>query len=941
MDNAEAWELVICGAVKEHFLVSIEDPHNCTVEELKEKIEAKTNISHRDQILYFGRTVLEELTKKLCEYEGIKDGMPIYLMQSSIVIEVTRPEDGRTEEIYIPRNELKSWTIKMVRESVCRKFEMDVKCNHNLINGEKVIKREDDKMKVTECPEMREGCILIFTEPWVLVVCGDVNEHLSVSIEDSHNCTVKKLKEKIEANTKISHRDQILYCGETELSDLTKKIRKYEGLKNGMPLYLAQSNFVIKVTRPDDGRMEEISIPRNELESWTVKKVRESVCDKFEFDVECDHYLISGAKVIERKDDEKSIMEYPEMEEGCIFTPLKKLHKAVTSYSNGKLYHTPLNITEQFLTDAVHKGHPPFLYTKATWKLNICGDIEEEMDIDNAQNCTINDLKQKVQDKTHILVSNQTLYCEKEKLEHNDQKSLYVYPRLKNGAHITLRDRQNLTWQLEICGDVEVSVDIEDAHSCTVKELMVKVQQKTDIHVSEFTLYCGTTKLKYDDTNRIYVYPDLKNNVSLTLKKAWVLVICGDISDPFTLDIEDPKTCTVNDLKKKIQEEKSIPVSEQTLYCGKEELKQENDKHLHQYEDKGLKSGIAVCVKRSSIVITAQCTDNNGEVTATSSEIDGKVKVFIPRSQLESWTVRRVRECICHKFGFPVETKHYLISGKTVLKDDNKKITEYLVKNDDCSYEDTTLTFTPLKKVSTATPEKSLGKPMFVPTALTTDDLSIKIFADQTLFTDTKSFPNDAWKGTWSLHICVVTPTSFFSRAQIETQKTQPIQVSEHELTPVYKIRKIIQEHVEPTIPVSQQKLSIGNKVLNDWDDEGRPKLLRNYPSIHDGATINLTKVRQGKCIKVMQPSHGRLIPSKSDLIVPVTLSEIVDPPSSIIIYSDEMTLETFTKIVSNCEGTSSYTLYIQKRSIYGSGISEVKSMADIKDGCCVTTKQT
>ena len=53
------------------------------------------------------------------------------------------------------------------------------------------------------------------------------------------------------------------------------------------------------------------------------------------------------------------------------------------------------------------------------------------------------------------------------------------------------------------------------------------------------------------------------------------------------------------------------------------------------------------------------------------------------------------------------------------------------------------------------------------------------------------------------------------------------------------------------------------------------------------------------------------------------------------------MTLETLVKVVSNCEGTSSDILYIQKTGIFGSGFSKVKSMSDIKDGYCVTTKQT
>lgn len=293
------------------------------------------------------------------------------------------------------------------------------------------------------------------------------------------------------------------------------------------------------------------------------------------------------------------------------------------------------------------------------------------------------------------------------------------------------------------------------------------------------------------------------------MAEPWVLVVCGDIpeSDTIVIDIEDSKACTVNDLKRKIQDKTQIPVSEQTLYCGENKLHNDAEK----LQDTGLESGAAVCVKRSNIEITTKRTDYNGEV-----------KLFIPRGQLKSWTVKKVRECICHKFGFPVEVKHYLTIGATVLEDETedenhqkiqRKITEYLQADDNGAYINCTLKFTPLKEVSMATPEKSRGKSMYVPVALSAKDLMDKIYKDQPVSpTGTQT---DAWKSTWSFKVTAKPPTEF------------EVQVPECELTPVFKLRQVIQKHVN--IPTVKQKLSIGDKVLYDWDNEGRPKLIRNY----------------------------------------------------------------------------------------------------------------
>ena len=60
----------------------------------------------------------------------------------------------------------------------------------------------------------------------------------------------------------------------------------------------------------------------------------------------------------------------------------------------------------------------------------------------------------------------------------------------------------------------------------------------------------------------------------------------------------------------------------------------------------------------------------------------------------------------------------------------------------------------------------------------------------------------------------------------------------------VMHLRELIKE--KTGIPTHQQRLTVGNTVLEDWDEEGRIMHLRNYPAIHDGATIYLVQLTTG-----------------------------------------------------------------------------------------------
>ena len=92
-----------------------------------------------------------------------------------------------------------------------------------------------------------------------------------------------------------------------------------------------------------------------------------------------------------------------------------------------------------------------------------------------------------------------------------------------------------------------------------------------------------------------------------------------------------------------------------------------------------------------------------------------------------------------------------------------------------------------------------------------------------------------------------------------------------------------------------------------------------------------------------MKSGNAKLTPSKDGLTFSVPPSEkaYVDPPSTINIYAtDDKVLKNMVKVVSQCEDRSSDHLYIIKKSvIFGKETkSEVKKMADIKNGCHIST---
>ena len=517
-------------------------------------------------------------------------------------------------------------------------------------------------------------------------------------------------------------------------------------------------------------------------------------------------------------------------------------------------------------------------------------------------------------------------------------------------------------------------------------------------------------KVSFFLTMSSFFAPPKLVNIEKTLPTSWVLVICGDLPEPITVIIPDPHQWTVTQLKTEVEKKTQIPVSEQTIYYGVTPLL-DIMTPLAKYE--GLRNGIALCLARSNFVITAQRTDYGTTV-----------EVSIPRSELDLWTVKMVREFICLKFGFRMESKHYLISGPNIVENDERKINDCPEITDGC-----TLMFTPLKEISIASPkQEQQGKRVHVPPAIPLDFLSTTVYNDRKYSTESKSFQTNDWRGGWSLNVVKVKGMSgglivgsSYVRPQavpqigamiqphtsnfgiISSQKTslpqtvlpsprprvlgfQPqgsigtfgqagwscqqasltslqsdlaklntsspasenIILPEFGMTPVFKLRDIICNKF--SILPKNQKITIGETILDDWDEENKPLLLRNYPSIHDGATIHLEETRglrfQPMTIKVRSISSNILIPSSRNLSFPVLPSEKIVPPSSINIhYPDKMTKSTLVEIVSQCENkNTSLGLYIIQ-NIYSrqpersGNNSTINQMKDLYDGCEVSTQ--
>ena len=395
---------------------------------------------------------------------------------------------------------------------------------------------------------------------------------------------------------------------------------------------------------------------------------------------------------------------------------------------------------------------------------------------------------------------------------------------------------------------------------------------------------------------------------SLTPDIYWNIIICDDIKEPFLLSF--PYKSTVTQLKQEVEKKTNIPVSEQTLYC--QEIPLPEGKLL--VECQGMDNGVALCLVRKPFIINVYRPD---------SKVNVRVK--IRKSELNSWTISILRKYISRKVGFQEDYDHILAVDGTIIKTD---MSELKLKECSAIIDGCTMTVTFLKKVSFEIPHRndmiSIERSFYVP-ALSSQEFMSKVCYQRL---------NCDWKGAWTVYI-----------QQLDGSK-RTLNFKTSSLTPVYKVRESIYD--THTIPTYQQRLTVGDIVLEDWDVEGRPFLLANYPAIHNGVTLYLVCLTKGIHVKVSTRNQSELTPSpinlfynkKSPWLFPNAYINIFNPNEmmlSRLLKLLEIISNSFFRLSVLYEIIAGYSEYEPKQVSLEKGDVTIASIKWIINGCTVS----
>ena len=392
-----------------------------------------------------------------------------------------------------------------------------------------------------------------------------------------------------------------------------------------------------------------------------------------------------------------------------------------------------------------------------------------------------------------------------------------------------------------------------------------------------------------------------------TPESCWNIIVSGDIEDPVVLFI--PYKSTVTQLKEEVEKKTNIPVREQTLYC--QEIPLPEGKLL--VECQGIDNGVALCLVRKPFIINVYRPD--GKVN---------VRVEIPKNELDIWTVSILRNYISSRIGFQEDYDHIFVVDGTMIKMDvsELKLNECSAISDGC-----TMTVTFLKKVNIYIPPHdgtfSMKRSFYVPASSSQEFMSKVTY--QRLNCD--------WKGAWTVYI-----------QQIDGSR-KILSLKTLSLTPVYKLRESLSETY--AIPSYQQRLTVGDTVLEDWDVEGRPFLLANYPAIHDRVTLYLVCLTEGIHVKVSISNYNHLTSSPINLFYTKTSSLAFWNPYINICNPKEMMLSRMLKLIQEMSRGSSHLSVVyeirtdnkseSKQVSLEEGDVTIASIPWIIDGCTVS----
>ena len=515
----------------------------------------------------------------------------------------------------------------------------------------------------------------------------------------------------------------------------------------------------------------------------------------------------------------------------------------------------------------------------------------------------IKNVKEEVENKKGIAKDKQTLYYEGELLQERQA--------LLEGDILFVEDADNPTeernWTVDVYGNsngslFKVTVSVPYPSYLTDLGLKILVHKKQNtLPVANQTLYHQREVLpegkplkpcEFWGNGVILFVEDTRNPIT---ERDWSIVVCGDFDEsPITVSVPFPSLTTVDVLKKSIENKIKVPTNEQTLYYEENNL----PKNESLVNCDGMKNGAAVYLAIKPVTINISVVHHPGAEP---------FQVKIPRKEFEEWKVSFLREAVCSKFGFDVNSNHILaVAGKELTND--TMIKDQPEIKDGCN-----VTFTILQHALLPTPTRLSDRKLTVP-AYT----SFKTNSQEALYERNLRY-SPVLSSRWTVHVI--------------GGEEKSIPLRDCQFTPIFTLRKLVEDKLP--VPSYRQKLTAGTTVLEDWDEDGKVLLLCNYPSIYDGVTIELEDVTEGIHVKLSGVDNEPLKISPKNVII--QKNPQISPPNYINIPNPgEMTVHMLTNIMKNC-GLSGEEIY--KKSVFRSGyipISDnpISSVKSISNGC-------
>ncbi len=298
----------------------------------------------------------------------------------------------------------------------------------------------------------------------------------------------------------------------------------------------------------------------------------------------------------------------------------------------------------------------------------------------------------------------------------------------------------------------------------------------------------------------------------------WNIIICTDIQTPFVVLVPEPSKWTLANLKQETC--KQLFIEDTSFYCNEQLVPQ--GKPLT--ECPGMRNGVALLVTLKPLTVNVYCPHN-----------DSTLHIEIPQRERNKWSVDHLRNAICYKLGIEVNQ-----ASSDILAMSGNPLTNIFTITDNCL-----LTYTRIKHLeipSPVTARQLVNVPLNTTDQFASrrDIYNREIYSGLIVLNPSTSGTSWASFSLWTITI-----------QQLNGSKND-IRLQNSSEMPIFKLRETIKDAL--SVDTYQQKLTIRDVVLEDWDETGAAMLITHYPLFHDGVTVYLVQLVDGIQVNVHLP---------------------------------------------------------------------------------------